>query len=55
MYSYCSLMYRVQQGWRIRVLGVREHPLVTKSTLSNLKKSFMKHVVILRSNTNMIT
>ena len=43
------------RGGELGVLGVREHPLVTKSTLSNLKKSFMKHFVILRSSTNIIT
>ena len=43
------------RGGELGVLRVREHPLITKSTLSNLKKSFMKHFVILRSSTNMIT
>ena len=48
------------RGGESRVLRVHEHPLsaqvhplTAKSTLSKLKKNFVKYLVILRSNKNM--
>ena len=49
------------RGRELGVLRVREHPLsaqvhplTAKSTLSKLKKIFVKYLVILRSNKNMV-
>ena len=49
------------RGGELGVLRVREHPLsaqvhplTAKSTLSKLKKNFVKYLVILRSNKNMV-
>ena len=41
------------RGFGSKLLRVREHPLVTESTLSNLKKSFMKRVVMLKGLTQL--
>ena len=43
------------RGGELGVLRVREHPLVAKSTPSILKKNFIKHFIILRSNKNMMS
>ena len=41
------------RGGELGVLRLREYPLVGKSTLSKLKKNFIKNFVILTSNKNM--
>ena len=33
------------RGGKLGVLRVHEHPVVAKSTLSNLKKNFIKHII----------
>ena len=55
------LQRTMDQGWRIRVLRVREHPLsaqvhllTAKRTLSKLNKKSVKYLEILRSNKNMV-
>ena len=49
------------RGGELGVLRVRKHPLsaqvhplTAKNTLSKLKKNFVKYLLILRSNKNMV-
>ena len=64
LHGHLIIIYRPHlpiRGGELGVLRVREHPLsaqmrplTAKSTLSKLKKNFVKYLVILRSNKNMV-